>query len=81
MNRALDYGILEVLEHAMAYVIELLERYDPADLSLFSGVARAAKHQCSPGSARDDYNEVRIRQLPGEPQQRITWLELRIEPR
>jgi hypothetical protein len=54
---------------------------DLADLSLFSGVARAVRHQCPPGSVRDGYNELRIKQLPGEPQQKITWLELRIEPR
>ena len=54
---------------------------DLADLSLFSGVARAVKHQCPPVSARDGYNELHVRQLPGTPQQRITWLELRIEPR
>ena len=31
-DRALDYGIPEVREHAMAYVRELLERYDPDGL-------------------------------------------------
>jgi hypothetical protein len=46
-----------------------------------SGVARAVRHQCPQGSVRDGYNELRVKQLPGEPEQKITWLELRIEPR
>ncbi len=33
-DRALDYGIPEVREHAMAYVRELLERYDPDGIEL-----------------------------------------------
>ncbi len=33
-DRALDYGRPEVREHAMAYVKELLERYDPDGLEL-----------------------------------------------
>jgi len=33
-DRALDYGVREVREHAMAYVRELLERYDPDGLEL-----------------------------------------------
>ena len=33
-DRALDFGIPEVREHAMAYVRELLERYDPDGLEL-----------------------------------------------
>lgn len=33
-DRALDYGIPEVREHAMAYIRELLERYDPDGLEL-----------------------------------------------
>jgi hypothetical protein len=54
---------------------------DLADLSLFSGVARAVQHQCSPDSLRAGYNEIQIKQLPGEPQQKIVWVELRIVPR
>jgi hypothetical protein len=54
---------------------------DLADLSRFSGVARAVRHQCPQGSVRDGYNELRVKQLPGEPEQKITWLELRVEPR
>ena len=54
---------------------------DLADLSLFSGIARAVQHQCSQGSVRDGYNEIHIRQLPGEPEQKIAWMELRIVPR
>ncbi len=34
VNRALDYGIPEVREHAMAFVRELLDRYDPDGLEL-----------------------------------------------
>jgi hypothetical protein len=52
-----------------------------ADLSLFSGVARAVQHQCSPDSLRDGYNEVQIKQVPGGPEQKIVWVELRIVPR
>jgi hypothetical protein len=54
---------------------------DLADLSLFSGVARAVRQRCAPGSVRDGYNEIQIKQLPGEPQQKIVWLEMRIVPR
>lgn len=53
---------------------------DLADLSLFSGVARAVQHQCRPYSLRAGYNDVQFKQLPGEPQQRIVWLELRVIP-
>lgn len=53
---------------------------DLTDLSLFSGVARAVQHQCAAGSLRDGYNEIHIQQLPGEAQQKIVWLELRIVP-
>jgi len=51
------------------------------DLSLFSGVARAVRHQCPPESLHDGYNEIRITQLPGAPEQKIVWVELRIAPR
>jgi uncharacterized lipoprotein YddW (UPF0748 family) len=54
---------------------------DLADLSLFSGVARAIQHRCAAGSFRDGYNEIHIRQLPGEPEQKIVWVEMRIVPR
>ena len=53
---------------------------DLADLSLFAGVARAVQHQFPPDLLRAGYNEVQIKQLPGEPQQRIVWLELRVSP-
>lgn len=53
---------------------------DLTDLSLFSGVARAIRHQCPPDTLRDGYNEIQIKQLPGEPQQKIVWVELRIVP-
>ncbi len=54
---------------------------DVADLSLFSGVARAVQHQSTPDSLRAGYNEIQIKQLPGEAQQKIVWVELRIVPR
>ncbi len=54
---------------------------DLTDLSLFAGVARALQHQCAPGSVRDGYNEVQIRQHSGQQEQKIVWLELRIVPR
>jgi hypothetical protein len=54
---------------------------DLTDLSLFSGVARAVQHSCRSDSLRDGYNEIQIKQLPGEPSRRIVWLELRIAPR
>jgi len=54
---------------------------DLAELSLFSGVARAAQHICPPSAFRDGYNEIQIKQLPGEPEQKIVWVELRIQPK
>lgn len=54
---------------------------DLTDLSLFSGVARAVQHQCPSDSLCAGYNEIQIKQLPGEPEQKIVWVELRIAPR
>ena len=54
---------------------------DLADLSLFSGVARAVQHQCPSDSLHDSYNEIQIKQLPGTPEQKIVWVELRVVPR
>lgn len=54
---------------------------DLADLSLFSGVAKAVQHLCPPDGLRGGYNEIQIKQLPGEAQQKIIWVELRIVPR
>ena len=54
---------------------------DLTDLSLFSGSARAIQHLCPAGSLRNGYNEIQIKQLPGEPEQKIVWVELRIVPR
>lgn len=54
---------------------------DLTDLSLFSGVARAVQHSCAPNALRDGYNEIQIKQLPGEPEQKVVWVELRIVPR
>jgi hypothetical protein len=54
---------------------------DFADLTFFSGVARAVQHRCPLDSLRSGYNEIRIRQPPGQPEQRIVWVELRITPR
>ncbi|NOS71349.1 MAG: hypothetical protein HOP33_15625, partial [Verrucomicrobia bacterium] len=53
---------------------------DLADLSLFSGVARAVQQQCPSDSIRDGYNEIQIKQLPGESQQKVVWVELRMAP-
>ena len=66
-DRALDYGIPQVREHAMAYLRELLERYDSDGIEL--------------DWMRFGYNDLQIRQLSGETEQKISWLELRIEPR
>jgi len=33
------------------------------------------------GAFWDGYNEIHIQQLPGEPEQKIVWLELRMGPR
>lgn len=54
---------------------------DLADLSLFSGVARAVQHRCPSDSLRDGYNEIQIKQVPGGPEPKIVWVELRIVPR
>ena len=54
---------------------------DLTDLSLFSGVARAVEHECPSDSLRDGYNVIHIRQLMGEREQKIVWVELRIVPR
>jgi hypothetical protein len=61
--------------------VEATPASDGADLTLFPDVVRAVQHECPPGTVRAAYNEIRIRQLPGEPQQRIVWVELRIVPR
>jgi hypothetical protein len=54
---------------------------DLTDLSLFSDVARAVQQLCPTDSLRDGYNEIQIQQLPGEPQEKIVRVELRIVPR
>jgi hypothetical protein len=54
---------------------------DLADLSLFSGVARAAQHLCLSDFLRAGYNDIQIKQLSGAPEQKIVWLELRMAPR
>ena len=53
---------------------------DLGDLALLSGVARAGRFTCPPQSLRDGYNDVQIRQLPGDPEQKVVWVELRIPP-
>lgn len=53
---------------------------DLDDLSPLSGVARAGRFACPAQSLRGGYNDVQIRQLPGEPEQKIVWVELRIQP-
>ncbi len=42
--------------------------------------ARAVRFLCPPPTVRDGYNTVRIVQTPGQPPQRIVWVELRIDP-
>ncbi len=54
---------------------------DLADFSLFSGATRAVQHRCPSDSLGDGYNEVQIKQVPGGPEQKIVWVELRIVPR
>ncbi len=53
---------------------------DLADLSQCSGVVRAVQQLCPSGSLRNGYNEIQIKQLPGESQQKVVWVELRIAP-
>jgi hypothetical protein len=53
---------------------------DLADLTLFAEVARAAQFACSPDSVRAGFNEIQLVQLPGELEQKIVWLELRLTP-
>ena len=53
---------------------------DLEELSQLSGVARASRYACPAPSLRDGPNDVQIRQLPGEPEQKIVWVELRIQP-
>lgn len=53
---------------------------DLSDLSLLSGVARAARFDCPAKLLREGYNDIRVRQSPGEPEQKIVWIELRIHP-
>jgi hypothetical protein len=53
---------------------------DLEDLSLFSGAMRAVRQQCPADGLQPGYNEVRIKQLPGDPEQKIVWAEIRIVP-
>ena len=53
---------------------------DLNDLSLLPGVGRAGRFACPADLLRDDYNDLRIRQLSGEPEQKVVWIELRIQP-
>lgn len=54
---------------------------DLTDLSNFSGVARAARFACPAKALRDAFNEVQFRQLPGEPERKIVWVEMQIVPK
>lgn len=54
---------------------------DLTDLSTLSGVTRAARFACPVKAFRDGYNEIQLRQLPGEPEQNIVWGELQIIPK
>ncbi len=51
------------------------------DLTLFSGVARGIQHLCPSASLREAYNEIQIKRLPGELEQKIVRVELRIVPK
>jgi hypothetical protein len=53
---------------------------DLNDLSLLPGVGRAGRFACPADLLRDGYNDLRIRQLSGEPEQKVVWIELRIQP-
>ncbi len=53
---------------------------DLDDLSLLKGAGRGGRYACPADSLRDGYNAVQIRQLRGEPEQKIVWVELRIQP-
>ena len=53
---------------------------DLTDLTTFSGVARAVRFTCPVKALREGFNEVHSRQQPGEPEQKIVWLELQIQP-
>ena len=54
---------------------------DLDDLSQLSGVARADRFVGPAQSLHDGYNDLHIRQLPGDPEQKIVWVELRIPNR
>ena len=53
---------------------------DLTDLTTFSGVARAARFTCPVKALREGFNEIQFRQAPGEPEQKIVWLEFQIQP-
>ncbi|MHC1769149.1 MAG: hypothetical protein AB9869_33510 [Verrucomicrobiia bacterium] len=53
---------------------------DLDSLSLLPGVVQAGRFACPADFLRDGYNDVQIRQLPGEPEQKVVWVELRIQP-
>lgn len=55
-------------------------RSDLDDFSQLPEVARAVRFACPSKSIRDGYNDVQIRQMSGEPEQKIVWVELRIQP-
>ncbi len=52
-----------------------------ADLSTFSGVARGVRFACPTKAIRDGQNEIQFRQLPGEAEQKIVWIELQVVPK
>ena len=58
-----------------------MPKSDLAEPSIFPGIARAIQFQCPKGSIRRGYSTIEIRQLAGQTEQKIEWLELRIEPR
>lgn len=53
---------------------------DRANPGQFPGVVRALQFDCPVAAMKPGYNEVRIKQQPGQPEQQVIWAELRIEP-
>ena len=46
----------------------------------FPGVARAVRFDCPPAQVMAGYNEFFIEQHEGQPDQRLVWAEMRVEP-
>ncbi len=57
-----------------------VQTLDLTDVTTFSSVARAVRFTCPAKALREGFNGVEFRQQPGEPEQKIVWLELQIQP-